>query len=203
MKKLSVILGSIVFTISIAIIACDNSYQAPDSNMEGISELPQPLSKDSLVKRGKYLVSIMGCNDCHSPTVMTPNGPGHDPSRMLSGHPQNLDLPSIDKQMNGWVMLSLTGTAMVGPWGTSYSANITSDETGIGNWTEAQFFKAIREGKYKGLDNTRSLLPPMPWQAYAQASDEDLRAIFSYLKSTPPVNNLVPPPVLPYETNIE
>jgi hypothetical protein len=88
-------------------------------------------------------------------------------------------------------------TAFVGPWGVSFAANLTSDETGIGNWTEAQFFKAIREGKYKGMDNTRPLLPPMPWNMYRNATDDDLRAIFTYLKSTAPVENRVPAPITP------
>jgi hypothetical protein len=87
-----------------------------------------------------------------------------------------------------------TATAFVGPWGISYAANLTSDESGIGAWTEAQFFKAIRQGKYKGMDNSRPLLPPMPWNVYANATDDDLKAIFAYLKSTPPVNNVVPAP---------
>jgi len=47
------------------------------------------------------------------------------------------------------------------------------------------------------MDNTRPLLPPMPWPGFAKASDEDLKAIFAYLKSTPPVENRVPAPVAP------
>ena len=96
---------------------------------------------------------------------------------------------------HGMLTMGLTGkmlTNYVGPWGISYSANISSDSTGIGNWSEKQFFKAIREGKYLGLDNTRPLLPPMPWQEYRHASDDDLRAIFAFLKSTKPVKNVVP-----------
>lgn len=68
----------------------------------------------------------------------------------------------------------------------SFAANITSHETGIGNWTEEQFIRALREGKYKGLPNGRLLLPPMPWPYYGQLNDEALRAIFAFLKSTKP-----------------
>lgn len=96
-------------------------------------------------------------------------------------------------------MFSLTGTAIAGPWGVSYAANLTSDETGIGNWTEQQFFKAFRQGKYKGLDNSRTLLPPMPWQMYSQVTDADVSAIFAYLKSTTPVDNVVPAAVAPQD----
>ena len=74
----------------------------------------------------------------------------------------------------------------------SFSANLTSDPTGIGNWTEEQFFRAIREGKSKGLAESRPLMPPMPWQQYRNLKDEDLRAIFAFLKSTKPVENRVP-----------
>ena len=83
-------------------------------------------------------------------------------------------------------------TSAAGPWGVSFSANITSDSTGLGNWTEAQFFKALREGKFKGLDQSRPLLPPMPWQNLKHLTDEDIRSIFAFLKSTKPVKNVVP-----------
>jgi hypothetical protein len=88
-------------------------------------------------------------------------------------------------------------TAWVGPWGISYAANLTPDETGIGNWSEQQFIKAIREGKLKGMDGTRPLLPPMPWQEFGQMKDEELKAIFAYLKTIKPVNNVVPPAAPP------
>jgi hypothetical protein len=86
-------------------------------------------------------------------------------------------------------------TSAVGPWGQSFASNLTPDGTGIGNWKEEQFIKAIREGKYKGLDNTRPLLPPMPWVAYKNLTDDDLKSIFAYLKSLPPVKNAVPAPI--------
>jgi hypothetical protein len=92
----------------------------------------------------------------------------------------------------GWVLFAPDLTAAVGPWGMSFSANISSDQTGIGNWTEEQFFRAIREGKSKGLKESRPLLPPMPWAQYRNLKDDDLRAIFAFLKSTKPVENRVP-----------
>ena len=92
----------------------------------------------------------------------------------------------------GWVLFGTDFTTAVGPWGQSFAANLTSDATGIGNWKEEQFIKAIREGKYKGLDNTRPLLPPMPWFVYKNLNDDDLGSIFAFLKSTRPVKNVVP-----------
>ena len=55
-----------------------------------------------------------------------------------------------------------------------------------------QFQTAIRQGKYKGLKDSRPLMPPMPWQMYQNFTDEDVKAVYSYLKSIKPVDNLVP-----------
>lgn len=158
------------------------------------------ISKDSLVKRGEYLVTTMGCHDCHTPMKMTAQGPQRDMENMLSGHPAQLPIGKIDTTiMKSWLLFGHSTTSMAGPWGVSFSANITSDETGIGNWTEEQFKKAIVEGKYKGLDGSRPLLPPMPWENFKHVRDEDVKAIFTFLKSTKPVKNIVPAAIPPTE----
>lgn len=194
MKKITITIASFALLAATAIVACNGS-KAESKNTEGLSEVAD---KEAKIKRGEYLVTIMGCNDCHSPKIMTPHGPEVDTAHMLSGHPASMPIGKINaSQLQSWVLFNQTTTAMAGPWGVSFAANISSDETGIGNWTEVQFFKAIREGKYKGLDNTRPLLPPMPWPMYRNATDEDLSAIFAYLKSTPPVSNVVPAPIAP------
>ncbi len=153
------------------------------------------------VKRGEYLVTTSGCNDCHSPKIMTAAGPAPDPKRLLSGHDMTEKLPAVtDKNMiapGQWMLFSSGLTAAVGPWGTSFAANLTPDDTGIGAWDFNQFKKAIREGKSKGLDGTRPLLPPMPWFNIAKLTDDDLEAVFAYLKSLPPVKNSVPNPIPP------
>jgi hypothetical protein len=156
------------------------------------------LTQKEMIARGKYIVNTTGCHDCHSPKVMGPQGPEPDMSRALSGHPSNVPLPPINKEaLKNWVLFNQDLTAFVGPWGVSYAANLTSDATGTGNWTEKQFLTAIRKGKYKGLENNRSLLPPMPWQVFAQMTDYDLKSIFAYLKTTKPVRNVVPAPQPP------
>lgn len=159
------------------------------------------LTQEQMVERGHRLVEMLDCNICHSPKVMTDMGPVPDTSRLLSGHPSDLALPPIDKSQIGPGKWALSNndhfTAWVGPWGISYAANLTPDETGIGNWTIDHFKRAIREGKFKGLPNGRMLLPPMPWQAYNHATDEELEAIFAYLKSIKPVRNVVPAPTPP------
>ena len=152
------------------------------------------LSKDSLIKRGHYLVSIIGCNDCHSPKKMGPQGPFVDTALALSGFPANAPAPvaTPEQLKNGLPVFAPDLTAAAGPWGTSFSANITSDATGIGTWTLDQFKNALRNGKYMGLKEERMLMPPMPWEDFANMTDGDVEAIFTYLKSTKPVRNVVP-----------
>ena len=157
---------------------------------------PAPSSKE-LIGGGGYLVTVMACNDCHTPYKMGKNGPEPDMSRMLSGHPENMKLPPPPKLQEPWGMVgAVTNTAWAGPWGVSYTSNITPDQnTGIGVWTEAMFIRAMRTGKHMGT--SRSILPPMPWPWYGQMRDEELKAIFAYLKSIPPIHNRVPDPEPP------
>ncbi len=155
-------------------------------------------SLQELAERGKYLVEVMGCHDCHSPRIMGPNGPMLDPDRILSGHPANeMNPPPAPNANPGYVLFGMGGTTAVGPWGTSFSGNITSDATGIGNWSEEQFKRAITKGLYKGLEGSRPLLPPMPWENYKNITDADVHAIYTYLQSTKPVENVVPAPLPP------
>jgi mono/diheme cytochrome c family protein len=150
----------------------------------------------SLVERGKFLVHIGGCNDCHTPFKMGANGPEPDMSRMLSGHPEKMILPPPPKAQGPWIMsVAATNTAWAGPWGISYTANLTPDElTGLGIWSEQQFIKTLRTGRHWGV--ARPILPPMPWQALAQLPDRDLRAIYAYLRTVKPIKNQVPDAVL-------
>ena len=157
------------------------------------------LSKEDQIKRGKFLVDVGDCNVCHSPKIMTAMGPVPDTTRLLSGHPADDQLGEIDPAMfasHQWAFVNSSFTAWVGPWGASYTANLTPDpETGLGNWTEDLFIKAIRSGKHMGVG--RSILPPMPWPAINNYPDEDLKAIFAYLHSLKPIHNKVPNPVSP------
>lgn len=148
---------------------------------------------------GEHLVTIAACNDCHTPKIMTPQGPDFDSSRMLSGHPAQDPDPDVNRaEMEGKGLAVTEGlTAWVGPWGVSYAANLTSDSSGIGGWKEAQFLYAIRKGKLKGLPHSRPILPPMPWNVYRYMTDDELKAIFAYLKSTKPIKNVVPAPKPP------
>lgn len=162
----------------------------------------QDLSETEIIKEGKRLVTVMGCNDCHSPKKMTQFGPAPDENLLLSGHPESAviaDRDSLASLSKKWILFDFNGTVTLGPWGTSFAANLTPDDTGIGNWTLDQFTIAMREGRFKGMKNGRLLLPPMPSVGYKALKDDEIKAIFSYLKSIKPIQNRVPAPIPPQQ----
>ena len=145
------------------------------------------------VERGKYLVTVQDCNGCHTPFK---NGEP-DMTRMLSGHPQDVKVTGRPALPAGFsTAINDTNTAWAGPWGVSFTTNLTPHpETGIGKWNEKTFINAIRLGKKLGVG--RALLPPMPWKMYANLTDDDLRSVFAYLKTIPAIANRVPNPLPP------
>jgi mono/diheme cytochrome c family protein len=148
------------------------------------------------VARGKYLVNFGGCNDCHTPFKLTPKGPVPDLAHMLSGHPDDTKLPLPELKPGPWFASTAGMTAWAGPWGITYAANLTPDtNTGMGIWTEDMFLKAMRTGRHMGTG--REILPPMPWQNLAALNDDDLKAIYAYLRTIPAVRNQVPAPISP------
>jgi len=151
------------------------------------------------VQRGGYLVTAMGCNDCHTPWKLGPKGPEPDMSRALSGHPADFVMPPAPKHDGPWTWSgAVTNTAFAGPWGVSFTANLTPDEeTGLGRWTADTFIAALRTGRHEGKG--RPILPPMPYRMIRTLTDEDLSSIFAYLQSLPPIRNRVPAPVDPDE----
>jgi len=157
-------------------------------------------SASSSLERGKFLVEYGGCHDCHTPKKLGPNGPEPDMARMLSGHPETQAV-TAPFQPTGEVWTAATNdhlTAWSGPWGVSFAPNLTPDlNTGLrsGVWTEALFIQAMRTGKHVGT--SREILPPMPWQAIGKLSDDDLKAMWTFLGTIPPVLNHVPDPLPP------
>ncbi len=179
--------------------ACEESESGSDSDKAAHEEQPP---QESSIERGSYLVGIMGCNDCHTPKKMTDHGPEPDLAKMLMGFPSDEELPEIDPTEvtpGKWALFNGDLTAAVGPWGITYAANLTPHESGLGAWSYEQFKNAMTKGMHKGLEGGRMILPPMPWQNYVNMKEEDLRAVFEFLQSIPPIENVVPAPVPPGE----
>jgi mono/diheme cytochrome c family protein len=126
---------------------------------------------ESLIERGKYLVTFGGCNDCHTPGYFFGKP---DMNRYLGGSDVGFAIPGL---------------------GVFVAPNLTPDkQTGLGNWTRQQIVTAFTTGK---LPSGRILAPVMPWRAYSQLSEEDAQAIAVYLQSLKPVENQVPGPFGP------
>jgi hypothetical protein len=187
--------------VSLLFVAC-NTDSPSTQRKNDIGQYPGKATPD-MVSRGHYLVTVAGCNDCHSPKKFTPEGPVVDSARLLSGHPATLPVPLLTADAltpGSWMLMGPDLTTYVGPWGISYATNLTPDTTtGMGGWTEDAFVKTIRKGKHLGLDNGRPILPPMPWEEMAQWEDSDLRAVYRYLRFVTPIRNQVPPPVSPQD----
>jgi mono/diheme cytochrome c family protein len=183
--------------LSASVLAACNSAQSGKTDVAGNQEAiaAQAKAEQSIVDRGKYLVAVAACSDCHTPMKEGPNGPEPDMTRYLAGHPQDLKLPPVPTLSSAWSWSSATNTAFGGPWGVSYSTNLTPDrETGLGAWSEQVFVNALKTGRHMGVG--RPILPPMPWSAYAQMTDEDLRAVFAYLRTIDARKNQVPEPIV-------
>ncbi len=160
---------------------------------------PEPAAPNP-VERGGYLVTFGGCDDCHTPKIYSEAGMSFDTTRRLSGHPADLPVPTVPRGALGpgaWAALTNEHfTAWAGPWGMSFAANLTpSANGGLSGWNDSLFIATMRSGKHLGTG--RDLLPPMPWFNVAKLTDDDLRAVFAYLQSLPPVDNVVPTPVPP------
>ena len=184
-----------------ALAACRSAGEyAEDPSGEPVLTTSEPGQPDraAVVARGRYLVETGGCHDCYTPMKMGESGPEPDRTRALSGHPAAMVMPPAPELPPGpWMaVVGATMTAWNGPWGTTFTANLTSDpDTGLGRWTEKNFIDTIRTGRRMGQG--RPILPPMPIPVLAQYTDEDLAAIFAYLQTVPAVRNKVPEPIPP------
>ena len=189
-----------IFTLYAA-VAVATLFTIVTANASKPSPAPASAQKSwgEQVRRGKYLVTIGGCHDCHTPWIIQPNGqPGPDMSRALSGHPKEFKITApaqLTSDRWGWAGAP-TNTAFSGPWGVSFAANLTPhDLNGTGIWTFDIFKNTIRTGRHWGV--ARPILPPMPWFNYREMSDEDLAAVFAYLRTLKPIDNEVPQPIPP------
>lgn len=161
------------------------------------ASLAEQRTQQQLIALGEHLVNTAACHDCHTPLKLGPNGPAPDMTRMLSGHPAAMKLPPPPAPSGPWIVAAAaTNTAWSGPWGISYTANLTPDmSTGLGSWSRETFIQTIRTGRHMGRG--RELLPPMPVPVYRNFSDDELGAIFAYLQTIPALENKVPEPTPP------
>lgn len=192
MKKIVFFSFAAIITYAVVFLGCKAKVAGTTSGTDSTMTKAAP----SPAERGKYLVTIVGCNDCHTPLKMGPKGPEPDFSRMLSGHPAEMKMPPPPKMDMPWMAAgSATLTAWSTPAGIAYAANLTPDSaTGLGKWDETTFMLSIRNGKHIGTG--RDILPPMPWQWFKQMTDEDLKSVYAYLRTIPPVHNQVPDAVV-------
>lgn len=185
--RIKLVIYALVIFTGIALV----SVSAPEKNLYA--------ADDKRIDRGKQLVIEGNCEYCHTPLVETKEGPLPDTKRRLSGHPQDAGVPELPRAEVGspeWIEFlgTLDTTEWAGPWGIVFAKNITPDPgTGIGKWTEEIFVGTMRSGVH--IDLKRAILPPMPWEDYGKLNDEDLKAMFAYLMTLPPVRNAVPKPV--------
>ena len=179
--------------LALAVSACNQPSAPPPS---AAAAPPAAAPAQSPIERGKMLVIGGGCHDCHTPMKIGPNGAEADMTKMLSGHPESIVITAPMKPAGPWlVATNATNTAWSGPWGVSFAANLTPDpDTGM-SMNEKNFVTALKTGSHLG--SARPILPPMPWNWYGQLPDDDLKAIYAYLKSVPPLKNQVPPPIPP------
>jgi hypothetical protein len=185
---------------AIALVSCQQENNQTSEPMADARPTYAVLGYESKEAWGSHIVTIALCDDCHTPKVATDNGLELDHKLRLSGHPAGLSQLEIDRaglEKNGNVATNMHLTAWAGAWGMSFAANLTPHETGIGNWSLEQFTRVLREGKFKGMPEGRDILPPMPWTNLANMTDDEIDAVFAFLKSLPPVDNLVPAPLPP------
>ena len=147
------------------------------------------------IEKGKIITEIFGCADCHSPKIKEGEFLVNDPDKLFSGHPQDNVLPQFPPDIIGpdkWRGLFTDSmTAWGGPWGISYSANLTPDKkTGIGELTEENFVSILNIGIHSNMN--RKLMQPMPWKEISELRNEDLKAVYKYLRTVKPVKNKVP-----------
>jgi len=190
-KSYSLLVTGLVFA-AIGFTRCSNSKtDEPATTSTTEAAKPNFGGYETQVQWGEHLVTIGGCNDCHTPKKMTPMGPVDDSTLMLSGHPEKLPAPEVDRKATESKGLVVTAdfTAWIGPWGITYSANLTPDGSGLGNWKEDQFIYAVKNSISKGLAGGRSLLPPMSMMPVKHMTDDELKAIFAYLKTIKPIKN--------------
>ena len=162
--------GLVGLVLIITLAGCQQQAPPPAQSSPSMAQSAAPAAPtQSPVERGKYLTTVGGCNDCHTPKKFGPNGPEPDMTKELSGHPagDKFERPTTAMIMkNKWGTITNAHlTAWNGPWGTSFAMNLTSDKTtGIGSWTQEMFISAIRSVNSSTDNSDRSC--PISWVTF-------------------------------------
>ncbi len=191
--KNQTIVFAVVCTICFLFYRC-NATSGTSANSDSASTTKEMYAGySSQTEWGHHLVAVGGCSDCHTPKKMTAQGPVADSNLFLSGHSSQMPAPALPPaQLAQHLAATNDETAWIGPWGNSYSANLTPDSTGILAWNEQQFITCIKKGLLKGIEGSRPLMPPMPVDSYRNFTNDEVKAMFAYLKTIKPVHNVVP-----------
>jgi hypothetical protein len=196
MRLKNIVWTTAIIAAAVILTAVLSTASLGASDTGGVEGQGVAANKSQQVARGKYLVDIMGCHDCHTPWKLGPNGPEPDMARALSGHPENVAVPPATLPAGYLALIGATFTSFTGPWGTSFTRNLTPDkETGLGDWTVEEFIATMKTGRERGKG--RPVLPPMPVQNLKALSDSDIRSLFAYLQSLPAIKNRTPQPIEP------
>ena len=164
---LAVIAALALILVAVILVRADRRFDAPYPQVHATND-------PAMIARGEYIA----------------HGPGH----CINCHTLNAESKSIAK---GATPPMAGGHVWELPFGKVYSANLTPDvKTGIGSWSEQMFLDIFRKGRHLGGDG-RGVLPPMPWLWIRNLTDDDLKAIYAYLQTIPPVQNAVPSPKVP------
>lgn len=149
--------------LCLAAVSCSKGQQGAGSSA-GADSAAQADAAMTPVQRGQYLVTVIGCGDCHTPGTL-------------------YGAPDMNRQLSG------SELGWQGAWGVSYARNLTPDSTGLASWTDDEIVRAIQNGVKK---DGSPIMPPMPWPDFAHLTKSDARAIAAYLRTIPPVHHVVP-----------
>ncbi len=200
-QKFLPITGVILLTLFLLMSCGSKVDPEPILVQDSQASEQEKLYQEYNVERGKRLVELGGCSQCHTPKIKTTLGYKPDEDRFLSGYPADKPLPDLPyaEIIAGEAEKSFyttDATIWVGRWGVTFAPNLTPDaETGIGAMSEEDFIEIFRNKEHFSQENP--LITPMPVNVYSKLSFFELRSIYIYLQTLEPISNEVPKRIPP------
>ena len=149
-----------------------------------------PNNQDDTLQQGKYIATIAGCTECHTPL----KAEYQDPTKYTLEQLQTISFNAI-AALDETKLLSGGRAFDLGPAGILFTRNLTPDkETGLGDWTDEQIKIAVKTGV---SHDGKVLFPVMPYHVYNGMADADMEAVVAYLRSVNAVSNQVPESTIP------